>query len=135
MYGKRNFLPPAPPSIPKGTPTPNNPHAPHTLQVKGPAPDNEWHSFTVPGTPSKRHFGALAGVSGSMNGGSTLVHCGGLDFHAGWDYIQQTDDCFALRVQEDGLLELSVVAPLPHDVASSCHGSDGDRMVIAGGYI
>ena len=59
------------------------------------------------------------------------VHCGGRDASKGF---QHTVDCFAMAVEADGALQISAAAPLPSESwANPCYGSDGERLVIAGG--
>ena len=68
-------------------------------------------------------------MSGALGGGSVLVHCGGYDTES----QRYTRDCFVMAVTADGTLQLSAAAPLPRRLAYSCHASDGERLVVAGG--
>ena len=58
------------------------------------------------------------------------VHCGG------WDSYNReyTRDCFAMEVGADPEVKVNAAASLPYLLASACHGSDGERLVVAGGW-
>ena len=112
---------------------PDAPSAPPAYsQVKSPAPDNTWTAIDLSAQPLGGSLGADGGMSGVMvvDGQQALVHCGGQD--------QFTDDgvssdCFALRMSSSGEVVVDSLAPLPQPRRYSCHGSDGGRLVVAGG--
>ena len=70
-------------------------------------------------------------MSGTMvlDGQQVHVHCGGWD-NVNGDY---TGDCFALWVDSSGEVVVNNLAPMPQPRSWSCHGSDGGRLVVAGG--
>ena len=39
-----------------------------------------------------------------------------------------------MTIGEDRAVQLDLAAPLPLTLKNSCYGSDGDRLVVAGGY-
>lgn len=84
----------------------------------------------------KGTFGAEAAATGvvtSPDGGSVLLTCGGWDRN---DVVSITRECFTLGLSDkpkSGTMLISRAAPLPKSLAYTCHGSDGERMVVAGG--
>ena len=70
-----------------------------------------------------------------------LLYCGGdkptsYDYFNGVYYYEDlvtTPMCFAVDVNADGVPTVTKAASLPYDLAGACHGSDGDKLVIAGG--
>ena len=70
-----------------------------------------------------------------------LLYCGGdkptsLYYYNGlyeYDDLDTTPMCFAVDVNADGGPTVTKAASLPYDLAGACHGSDGDKLVIAGG--
>lgn len=69
-------------------------------------------------------------MSGALGGGATFVHCGG------WDAYNDkyTKECFALQLEDNNRAMLAPAAPLPYNLRGACHGSDGQRLAVAGGY-
>ena len=70
-------------------------------------------------------------MSGTLGSGFVHVHCGGYD-----DYNNHyTRDCFAMVMGADPEMRVKVnaAASLPYDLTRACHGSDGERLVVAGG--
>ena len=113
---------------------PNPPHAlPAYPQVKSPAPDNTWTAIDLSGQPLGGSLGASGGMSGVMavDGQQALVHCGGYDEFTSDGF---SSDCFAMRVDSSGEVLVDSLAPLPLPVIGACYGSDGGRLVVAGGY-
>ena len=112
---------------------PDAPSAPPAYsQVKSPAPDNTWTAIELSAQPLGGSLGADGGMSGVtvVDGQQALVHCGG------WDEFTNegvSSDCFALRVSSSGEVVVDSLAPLPQPRRYSCHGSDGGRLVVAGG--
>ena len=100
--------------------------------MKSPAPDNTWTAIDLSAQPLGGSLGARVGMSGVMvvDGQQALVHCGGWDVFAGNGV---SSDCFALRVSSSGEVVVDSLAPLPQPRGTSCHGSDGGRLVVAGG--
>ena len=41
--------------------------------------------------------------------------------------------CYAVEVNPDGVPKVTKAASLPYDVTGPCHGSDGEKLVLAGG--
>ena len=112
---------------------PDAPSAPPSYsQVKSPAPDNTWTAIELSAQPLGGSLGARGGMSGVMvvDGQQALVHCGGWDEFT--DYTVSSD-CFALRRSSSGEVVVESLAPLPQPRRWSCHGSDGGRLVVAGG--
>ena len=70
-------------------------------------------------------------MSGTVGGGAVHLHCGGRDLFD----RKYTGDCFTFVVSDDGTVLLDAAPPLPSGRAYSCHGSDGERLVVAGGYV
>ena len=71
-------------------------------------------------------------MSGAMvlDGQQAHVHCGGVDYSNGREL---SSDCFALRVDSSREVVVDSLAPLPQPRWSACHGSDGNRLALAGG--
>ena len=100
-------------------------------QVKGHGLSNEWWSAELPATPVERSFGTVGGMSGALRSGSVHVHCGGFDNYNN----RLTRDCFSVEVGADPemRMKLNAATSLPYNLDYACHGSDGERLVIAGG--
>ena len=70
-----------------------------------------------------------------------LLYCGGERpsspyYYSGlfdYDDVVSTPMCFAVDVNADGVPTVTKTASLPYDLVGACHGSDGDKLVIAGG--
>ena len=70
-----------------------------------------------------------------------LLYCGGdkptsYDYFNGVYYYEElvtTPMCFAVDVNADGVPTVTTTESLPYDLVGACHGSDGDKLVIAGG--
>ena len=90
------------------------------VQVKVPGLDGEWWTAELPA-----RFGTTGAMSGTLGGGSVHVHCG----------VGHTHDCFAMVVGADPEMQVKVnaAASLPYSLRFGCHGSDGERLVVAGG--
>ena len=101
-----------------------------SLQVKSPAPDNEWTLTEFLSKPAGANVGQSAGISGTMlvDGKEVHVHCGGFD-----DAIISRD-CFAMTVAEDGSIVVDPAAELARPTSWACHGSDSGRFAMAGGF-
>ena len=64
-----------------------------------------------------------------MDGQQVHVHCGGVHLQTG----AAVQGCFALKVSSTGEVSVEKLAPLGEPLAHACAGSDGGRLVVAGG--
>ena len=98
-----------------------------TRQVKD--DDDEWTRYEVPFIPLKRNFGGRGGLTGAVNNGTRLVHCGGQDM---LNVLRYSSTCHAIDIVA-GDLEFELLAELPTELLNMCYASDGNVMVAAGG--
>ena len=126
---------------------PNNGY--HTLAVpaqvsEGGAPPT-WTAMALPSADKLASdavfagIGSSAAVSGSLviaEGNSTVdvfLHCGG--YVAEENQGHTTDECFVVELgTPGGTPVLKQFTPLPYSLEGACHGSDGQRVVVAGGW-
>ena len=47
--------------------------------------------------------------------------------------FRSTRMCYAVEINPDGVAKITQAASLPYDLYGACHGSDGEKLVIAGG--
>ena len=108
--------------------------------MKSPSPQNTWTATKLSENLLGANLGADVGLSGAMvvDGKQVHVHCGGLDaaIEDGYfeGYYEFSSDCCAMRVDSSGEVLVDSLAPLPLPVIGACYGSDGGRLVVAGGY-
>ena len=89
-------------------------------------PASLWLSYQIP--PSF-FLGAESGMAGTLANGTVHVHCGGIDRR----HETNTRECFAIAATPEGSPLIQQLAPLPVPLRDACTGSDGQRIVLAGG--
>ena len=114
------------------------------IQVKRPGPDSnsDWHTVSLPSIPwATKGVGVTNGFSGALGAGKAQIYCGGgywVDVYSEYyernkDDLVYTRECYAIELDDSGTPWITRAAPLPRELYWACHGSDGERLVIAGG--
>ena len=97
--------------------------------------------MSLPSIPwATKGIGATGGFSGVLGAGKAQIYCGGgywVDYNEYYGaYVSDlvyTRECYAIELDDSRTPWITRAAPLPRELYSPCHGSDGEHLVIAGG--